>query len=328
MDELISVIIPVFNAAPYLENCLDSVLGQTYPNIEIIVVDDGSTDRSGEIADSYTYRFPGKVKSFHQKNSGVSTARINGTKAACGAWIGFVDADDEIEPDMYERLMRNARKYNADISHCGHQTIVNGGERIHYFYNTGRLAVQDRESALKELLVGDFEPSLCTKLFRKELFSVVSAEGSFDRTVKYHEDLLMNFFLFSKAVRIVYEDFCAYHYMARKETATRSSFRIEKALDPVKVSRTILENAAPELKSAAWHNYLICCMNGFISICGRAEYKEQAEGLKKALIDNRGKRNLLSRNERIKLAGILTAPGLFKRCYHFYVKYFQNRVFE
>ncbi len=328
MDERISVIIPVYNAAPYLQTCLDSVLGQTFQNIEIVIVDDGSTDRSGELADSYAERHPDRIKLLRQENQGVTAARINGIKAAAGDWIGFVDADDEIEPDMYERLLKNALKYDADISHCGHQTIVNGGERIHYFYNTGRLTVQDRESALKELLIGEFEPGLWTKIYKRDIVQAVLKENVIDQTIKFHEDLLMNYYLFSQAENTVFEDFCGYHYMAQPTSATRNSFRIEKAIDPVRVGKTILENSGQKLKNAAWRNYLSCCLHGYISIYDHREYRQEADELKTVLLDNLDKRKLLTRNERIKLMGMLTSPALFKKLYRFYEKRFQKKLFE
>ena len=169
MDELISVIVPAYNVGPYLAHCLDSILEQTYQNLEIIIVDDGATDDSASIATAYMARWPDKIHFYHTENHGVTSARLTGVLASQGEWIGFVDGDDEIEEDMYERLYRNAVHYRADISHCGYKTIVNGGERVHEFYNTGRLAVQDRQEGLRDLIVGSFEPSLCNKLFRADL---------------------------------------------------------------------------------------------------------------------------------------------------------------
>ena len=326
MNELISVVIPAYNVAPYIEKCLGSVLDQVNQSIEIIIVDDGSTDRSGEIAQSYADRYPDKIKIIHQKNSGVTTARINGVEASSGKWIGFVDADDEIEPDMYERLLKNALENDADISHCGYRTIVEGRERA-FFYNTGQLLIQDRESALKSLLAGEFEPSLCTKLYKKELISAVINENKIDKSIKYNEDLLMNYYLFLKAKKSVLEDFCGYHYVARESSATRSSFRIESTIDPVRVSKMILDSVTTELKSIAWSNYLRCSLNAYISIYDCREYKEQAAELKQALCGNQDKWSLLSRNERIKLKGILTVPKLFKKLYRFYEKHFQKKLY-
>ena len=139
---MISVIVPAYNIEDYLSKCLDSILIQSYKNMEIVIIDDGSTDGTAQIADSYQVKYPDKVVCLHLQNGGVLRARMRGIEEASGEWIGFVDGDDEIEIDMYERLINNAYIYGADISHCGYQTIVNNGERIHYFYNTGRIVTR------------------------------------------------------------------------------------------------------------------------------------------------------------------------------------------
>ena len=105
----ISIIIPVYKVENYLERCVQSVLKQTYPNLEIILVDDGSPDNCGTICDNYANE-NSNVSVIHQKNQGLSAARNNGMKAANGDFFGFVDSDDIIEPDMYERLYKNIEK--------------------------------------------------------------------------------------------------------------------------------------------------------------------------------------------------------------------------
>ena len=328
MDELISVIIPVYNAAPYLENCLDSVLGQTYQNIEIVIVNDGSKDGSGAIAQSYAERWPGRIKYFYQDNSGVTTARINGVTKSSGAWIGFMDADDEIEPDMYERLLGNALKYNADISHCGHQTIVNNGERIHYFYNTGRLVRQDREEGLKELLDGATEPSLWNKLFKRDLLDQLINDDLMDRSIKYNEDLLMNYYLFREANSSVFADFCGYHYLARQSSATREGFRPEKYMDPVKVQEQILHTVEDRFEDIVWHRYLSCCISAYSWFIQAGLSEEANQELKRVLTSNRSKWKLLSRNEKIKIYGVLHCPRLYIKSYRIYEKHFQKKKYE
>ena len=99
-NKMLSIIVPVYNVEPYLRKCLDSIVNQTYRDLEILVIDDGSTDGSGKICDEY--KRDERVKVFHMKNRGLSCARNLGLDEAQGEWIGFVDSDDWIEPDMYE----------------------------------------------------------------------------------------------------------------------------------------------------------------------------------------------------------------------------------
>lgn len=117
---MISVIVPVYNVEPYLRKCLDSILAQTHRDLEILVIDDGSTDGSGKVCDEYAGK-DDRINVFHTENKGLSCARNLGLDEAKGEWIGFVDSDDWIEPDMYEVLLRKAEETGADVVECGCQ---------------------------------------------------------------------------------------------------------------------------------------------------------------------------------------------------------------
>ncbi len=234
----ITVIIPVYNIAPHLPRCLDSVLAQTYPHLEVVAVDDGSTDGSGSILDEYAAKDP-RVIAIHQKNGGVTSARLAGLRAASGDWFGFVDGDDFVEPDMYQRLLDNALKYGADISHCGYRMVF--PRRVDYYDNTGRLAQQDRLTGLKDLLDGSMiEPGLWNKLYHKSLLQSLFHSEAVEPDIKINEDLLMNFFLFRAAENAVYEDFCPYHYIVRQGSAANSRNRECHVTDPIRVARRLV----------------------------------------------------------------------------------------
>ncbi len=235
--ELISVVVPAYNIAPYIETCVKSILRQSYKPIEIIIVDDGSTDETGCIIDRLADEYPG-IKAIHQSNGGVTKARIKGVVAASGEWIGFVDGDDLIEPEMYEHLLNNAYKYHADISHCGYQMVF--PSRVDYYYNTGRIVQQDNETGLNDLIEGKFiEPGLCNKLYKRNLFYGLVKGNLIDTTIKNTEDLLMNFYLFREAGMSIYEDICPYHYLRRKGSASTSIVNEHKLYDPLKVLKII-----------------------------------------------------------------------------------------
>ena len=118
----VSIVIPAYNIASYVGKCLESVLAQTLKDIEVIVVDDGSTDETVEVIKLYKNKDK-RIKLIQKENGGVTSARLAGIRVATGEYIGFVDGDDQIEADMYERLLANAIKYHADISHCGYQMV-------------------------------------------------------------------------------------------------------------------------------------------------------------------------------------------------------------
>ena len=129
MAPLISVIIPVYNVEKYLRRCLDSVVAQTYRNLEIICVDDGSVDESGKICDQYAVR-DARIKVIHQENQGLSAARNRGLDAAEGAYIAFVDSDDYILEDMYKKMLDKLLNYNVDLCVCQWQYEFSDGRQV------------------------------------------------------------------------------------------------------------------------------------------------------------------------------------------------------
>ncbi len=240
MNNLISVIVPIYNIEGYIRRTVSSIQKQTFRNIEIILVDDGSTDNSGHIVDELAVS-DSRIKAIHKENAGVASARIEGVRNSNGEWIGFVDGDDYIETNMYEKLLQNALKYKADISHCGYQMVF--PDRVDYYYNTGNVKEQDNLAGLKDLLEGSFvEPGLWNKLFHKSLFSSIVCGNVLDHSIRYNEDLLMNYYLFKNSVTNIYEDFCPYHYIVRKNSAANSEISEKKLFDPVSVQKIILND--------------------------------------------------------------------------------------
>ncbi len=249
----ISIVIPIYNLENYISATLDSVFAQTYTDIEVIAVDDGSTDETPSILDAYAESEP-RLKVIHKLNEGVSKARLTGIKAASGEYIGFVDGDDKIDPDMYERLILNAVRYRADISHCGYRRLNPDGT-VSYYYNTGDVIVQNNEQGLYDLLEGaKIEPGLWNKIFRASLFSNVTDNPEMDFSLKNNEDLLMNYFLFKSSEKSVFEDFCPYQYIVRSNSASKGAVSVNKLSDPIKAAKKIyydIDNNQKLKKSAA-----------------------------------------------------------------------------
>ena len=237
---LISIIVPAYNIAPYLPRCMESLIAQTYRQLEIIVVDDGSTDETGAIIDDWAGK-DSRIKAIHKENGGVSSARMAGIAAATGEWIGFVDGDDYAEPEMFAHLLKNAQEHGADISHCGYQMVFPDGH-IDMYYNTGRKERFDHESGIQALIRGNYvEPGLWNKLFRRQLFDGLT--DWLDQSIRINEDLLMNYYLFSRAESSYYEDLPLYHYMLRKgSAATTKKPGLYKVQNPVQVMELILED--------------------------------------------------------------------------------------
>lgn len=319
--ELISVIVPVYNLEKEIGRCMDSILHQTYENIEILVVDDGSTDKSGEILDEYK-KMHANIRVIHKENEGVTSARLCGVKEARGEWIGFVDGDDFVEPDMYEFLIKNAQKYNADISHCGYQMVFGDG-RVSCFYNTGCLVKQDREAGLTDLLDGSkIEPGLCNKLFHKTLFHSLLHTECMPRNIKINEDLLMNYYLFSAAEQSVFEDKCKYHYITRGNSASRQKLNEHKIMDPIKVKEIILNQIDDTLKKNAQKAYLSTCINVYNSLVftKKNEYDMEKNLVERKIKEHAKWVDLLGKRQQILLKIILYMPNLYPMLYKFYAK--------
>lgn len=219
----ISVIVPVYNDAAYISKCLDSILSQTLRSIEVIVVNDGATDNSGEICDNYA-RKNNKVKVIHQAKQGVSVARNTGLSYAQGEFIGFVDADDYIQKNMYETLYVASRNTGSDISVCKLGREIDGKlvTNDDKFYS---LELNNKE-AMKEMFKGIlYRFSLCNKLFKRKVF-----EGINFPVGRIHEDLSTTYKLFAKAEKVIYLNFIGYVYV-RQEKSILTTPYYEKRLD-------------------------------------------------------------------------------------------------
>lgn len=326
--DLISIIVPVFNLENELPRCLDSILAQSYQSIEVIVVDDGSSDNSADVMRQYAEK-DSRIKPVFQENGGVTSARLHGVREASGQWIGFVDGDDKIESDMYERLLRNAAEYHADISHCGYQMCFDNG-RIHYFHNTGLLVQQDKITALKELLSGSrIEPGLWNKLFHKTLFHSLLHGEAVPLNIKINEDLLMNYRLFSAAEQTVFEDWCPYHYIVRSASASRAKLNPHKIYDPIKVKEIIRQDSPVELHDAAQQAYINTCINTYHALLMEGEeYKDDLRMVHELLVKEAGDFSLLGRKRELMANMITHMPVLYRPIYAVYSQFFQKKIYS
>lgn len=313
----ISVIVPAYNIEPYLGRCLDSLLAQSYPGLEIIVTDDGSTDGTAALLDRYAAEHS-QIVAIHQPNGGVTAARLAALKQATGDYIGFVDGDDLVEHEMFQTLIDDAEHYGADIAHCGYQMVFPSG-RIDRYYGTGRVVEQDGETGVLDLIRGDFvEPGLWNKLYRRELIAHFLAEGRMDWTVRINEDLLMNFLLFSLAKKCVFRDKCLYHYMLRKGSASSAKVQAYKLLDPQRVMQRIYEETTGlvQLHQAAYVRYVrVLLGNTTQSTCPEVSQQARIE-LKQLICEKEYKQ--LSWKERYMVLGaskLLPLYRLVRQCY-------------
>lgn len=222
-DELISIIIPVYNVEKYLEKSIESVLIQTYSNLEIILVDDGSTDNSGVICDQFQKKDT-RVRVIHKKNGGLSDARNCGIKKSSGKYLTFMDSDDIISDDYIEYLYSLIKKYKTKLSICKYDVTVD--VKQNKSVKKGITFKMNKILTLKHLLLEDiFTVSACAKMYSAELFDNITFPVG-----RLYEDNGTIYKLIDKCDEIAYGEDVKYFYIKRENSITTSTFS-ERKLD-------------------------------------------------------------------------------------------------
>ncbi len=242
--EGVTVIVPVYNTAPYLERCVESLLGQTVP-VEIVLVNDGSADGSSELCDRYAHR--PNVTVLHRGNGGASAARNAGLDLTETEWVGFVDSDDWVEPHMYEAL-RSLASDGADITCCGVLRYLMTQKTIRRGVRGAGSPLSGRE-ALALFLANKFPATVCDKLYRKDLF-----RGLVFPTGRTCEDEWIMPRLLAKAREVAYTDKLLYHYEWRCDSnmnAPLDNHAIGDALWVASETISFIGDVAPDLKKRA-----------------------------------------------------------------------------
>ena len=207
----ISVIVPVYNVENYISKCLDSILAQTHSDIEVICVNDGSTDNSGKILDEYAAR-DSRVKVFHKENGGVSSARNLALENVSGEYIGFVDSDDYIAPNMYSSLLSALEDQEADIAECSiAYAYENGDVRKRIF---GSYSEIDTKVILNKFFLKEMAIVIWNKLFRSECLT----DLRFDENYKIGEDSLFLYQILKNVKKFVGIDTVGYYYLQRESS--------------------------------------------------------------------------------------------------------------
>ena len=229
--DLISVIVPTYNVEKYLDKCIDSIVNQSYKNLEIILVDDGSSDKSGEICDKWG-RIDSRIKVIHKENGGLSDARNIGLDVANGEYISFIDSDDFIEKDFYVYLKDLSEKYNSDIVECNfvkaYESKLNEFEFPKNDFES--ITITDSYGALK--IYTSFDDDISTnsvvvwnKLYKSEIFNDIRFPVG-----KTHEDQFTMYKILSKATTFVTSSEVKYGYFQRENSIINKKFS-EKRLE-------------------------------------------------------------------------------------------------
>lgn len=211
-EALVSVIIPVYNVEKYLKKCVDSVLNQTYRNLDIILVDDGSTDLSGKMCDELGIDDK-RVTVIHKQNGGLSDARNAGLNVARGEYYAFVDSDDYISSDMIEIMVNSARENSCEIAICNMVRFSESGESALFYHPVAQKQILLGENRFKTLK----QPSVCNKLFKASLFQNIRFPKG-----KYYEDTFVYHELLYRAKCVVLTGSNSYWYLERSDSIVGS----------------------------------------------------------------------------------------------------------
>lgn len=271
---LITVIIPIYNVKEYLPQCIASVCGQTYKELQIILVDDGSTDGSPLICDAFSKRDQ-RIEVIHKMNGGLVSARKAGVQRAKGEYISFVDGDDWIDEDTYEKIIRLANGEKADVFAYG---CI---EEYPHYQNIKKNAVaegmyrgKELEQIKERIIMGDyffewtFLPHLCDKLIRRQLLA--EWIGRIPDTVSYAEDAVCTFPCMFRADSIMSLDVWPYHYRQREGSIAKNGQELEK--DRFKEIYRLLQEASASIKGMErqlrYYMFFLLCLKGYSKIGG------------------------------------------------------------
>ncbi len=237
MDKLVSVIVPVYRSEEYLDKCVSSITGQTYQNLEIILVDDGSPDNSPKMCDSWAEK-DSRIKVIHKTNDGLSSARNARIDIAGGDYLGFVGSDDWIAPDLFEKVMAIFDKHEPDIVVFNSNRVKENGE-IYAFTENIREGMLSVEEAIVELLRGNINNYAVNKVYKKEVFADIRfPEG------RLWEDMATAYKLFFNSERIYCYPEGLYFYLTRADSISKNI--TEKALAHIFLARYEFHMAVTE----------------------------------------------------------------------------------
>ena len=246
IKEKISIIVPVYNVEAYLERCVESILKQTYTNLEILLVNDGSTDKSGELCDKLALR-DHRIRVIHKENGGLSDARNRGIDEASSNLIGFIDSDDYIDEDMYETLYRQMVASKADLSMCGHYDVYHQiPEKQVAEIKTWELMPEEAIKMVMEAKI--LSVTAVNKLYKKALFEQLRF-----RIGKIAEDAFIMVDLIHQCSKVVATNEKKYYYVHRENSITTQKFSLKflNVIEAYEQNAKIISENYPDLYDVA-----------------------------------------------------------------------------
>lgn len=316
---LVSIVVPVYNVEKYLKRCVDSIINQSYNNIEILLVDDGSTDSSGKICDDYLKK-DSRIKVIHKQNGGLSDARNFGIDKSTGDYLSFIDSDDWIEKDMIMNLFNSIINEKSDISICRRYRVYDNQEKnVESFQTFPKSCAFNNIDGLNYLMsFCGYDMSVCDKMFKSSLFYDV--RFPFGKTC---EDSFTTYKLFAKANKISYIDKPLYNYYYRVNSITRNKDVNETVITAAKEQFMFIKDNYPENIYAASSFVITAYMsvyNEFIirnKICTKInEYKNNSRSFLRNALKNQN----ISKLKKIQMLIFCLSTTMYKLFYKIMLK--------
>ena len=316
MNEKVSIIIPVYNTQKYLQECIESMLNQTYVWIEIILVDDGSSDESGKVCDAYA-KIDTRVKVIHQKNNGLSAARNKGIENASGKYIVFIDSDDFIAENMIEVLLKEIARTNADLAICNFKYIDENGEDLEGYKSPLKDEILDREDAIKKLFDEKnwYYVVAWNKMYKSEIWNNMRFPIGYN-----HEDEAVIHRILNNCERVVttQESLIFYRQVKKSIMHSFNPNRMDKyyalADRLVFLEKQVSKENIRTLSYQFWYHYL----EDFFKYYPEKANKKYIGRMKKALyaaMPIMARCGFLTKKDTISLRIFLFSPTLYKKLF-------------
>ena len=322
MEELVSVIVPIYKVEKYIYRCIDSIINQTYKKLEILLIDDGSPDNCGKICEEYSKK-DNRIKVIHKENGGLSDARNTGINIAKGNYLTFIDSDDYVAEDYVEFLLNLLKENEADMSACKHTVVYN--EKKYKNLGTKKYYIAEPKQIFEMLLYSDdFDVSAWGKLYKKDLFCDIRFPKD-----RLFEDAATTYKLIDMCKKIAFKSESKYFYVIRDDSITTKEFNSKKfdLIISTEEMVTYIKEKYPDLSKGCerrlMYSYLSTLMNLAESDNQTENYKEYKKQLMEYIKKHKKevlKDKKIPKRDRIALYSLTFGFESFRICWMIYKK--------
>ena len=317
MKKLVTIIVPVYNVERYLRKCVNSIIAQTYENIEIILIDDGSTDESGTICDEYLVK-DNRIKVIHKENEGLSKARNVGIDISHGDFITFIDSDDYFDKKFVENMLKIAAELNADLVISGLKDVFEKQKKVYANESNYYTILSKEETYRKVLLQEEIDVSANAKLYKREIFTDIRYPVG-----ELYEDIKIIDKIIEKADKIAYTKYKGYFYLQRNGSIMHSKISKDQfiLLETMERMLEFIQEKYPNVKNAAIKRYVYCNYHILSRAIFNVDLKNECNEIRKNILKYRKEifeYNIFSKKEKIATVALILGIWNYKLFWKIY----------